>query len=192
MVAIKRLACVIAALTVASACGTPPTNTASPIIQTPATTSSSTTSTTTSTTTTSTTTTLAVPPVTVPADLAGKSAAGVETQLKNLGFKVIKYLDPDGKPVAADSTWTVASVDLSGVSVAPDTSIYVRVSKPTPPPAPKATPKTVEPEPVEEPPAAAYYKNCTAAKAAGAAPLHLGEPGYRSALDRDHDGIACE
>lgn len=38
----------------------------------------------------------------------------------------------------------------------------------------------------------AYYANCTAARAAGAAPLHEGEPGYRSGLDRDHDGVACE
>jgi cell envelope opacity-associated protein A len=37
-----------------------------------------------------------------------------------------------------------------------------------------------------------YYANCTAARAAGAAPIYRGEPGYRSALDRDDDGIACE
>jgi hypothetical protein len=37
-----------------------------------------------------------------------------------------------------------------------------------------------------------YFANCTEARAAGAAPLHIGEPGYRPALDRDHDGIACE
>ncbi|MCV7386379.1 excalibur calcium-binding domain-containing protein [Mycolicibacter longobardus] len=37
-----------------------------------------------------------------------------------------------------------------------------------------------------------YYKNCAEARAAGAAPIHKGEPGYRSGLDRDGDGIACE
>jgi competence protein ComEC len=37
-----------------------------------------------------------------------------------------------------------------------------------------------------------YYQNCTAAKAAGVTPLHEGDPGYRIALDRDHDGVACE
>lgn len=37
-----------------------------------------------------------------------------------------------------------------------------------------------------------YYRNCSAARAAGAAPLHVGEPGYDSHLDRDDDGIACE
>lgn len=38
----------------------------------------------------------------------------------------------------------------------------------------------------------AYYKNCTAARNAGAAPLYRGDPGYRSALDGDKDGVACE
>ena len=37
-----------------------------------------------------------------------------------------------------------------------------------------------------------YYANCTAVRAAGAAPIYRGQPGYRSALDRDDDGIGCE
>lgn len=37
-----------------------------------------------------------------------------------------------------------------------------------------------------------YFANCTEARAAGAAPLRVGEPGYRSGLDRDKDGVACE
>jgi micrococcal nuclease len=37
-----------------------------------------------------------------------------------------------------------------------------------------------------------YFKRCADARAAGAAPLHRGDPGYRPALDRDNDGIACE
>jgi hypothetical protein len=37
-----------------------------------------------------------------------------------------------------------------------------------------------------------YFANCTAARAAGAAPIYLGQPGYRSALDGDKDGVACE
>lgn len=36
------------------------------------------------------------------------------------------------------------------------------------------------------------YRNCTAARAAGAAPVRRGEPGYGSHLDRDNDGIGCE
>jgi len=37
-----------------------------------------------------------------------------------------------------------------------------------------------------------YYRNCDAARAAGAAPLRIGEPGYADHLDRDGDGSACE
>lgn len=37
-----------------------------------------------------------------------------------------------------------------------------------------------------------YYPNCDAARAAGAAPIRAGQPGYRAGLDRDGDGIACE
>jgi len=37
-----------------------------------------------------------------------------------------------------------------------------------------------------------YYPNCAAARAAGAAPIRAGEPGYRPELDADNDGIACE
>lgn len=37
-----------------------------------------------------------------------------------------------------------------------------------------------------------YYKNCTAVRDAGAAPVRRGEPGYASHLDRDGDGVGCE
>ncbi|WP_332317121.1 excalibur calcium-binding domain-containing protein [Verrucosispora sp. WMMA2121] len=37
-----------------------------------------------------------------------------------------------------------------------------------------------------------YYANCSAVRAAGAAPIRKGEPGYSRKLDRDGDGIACE
>ncbi|MEU8002784.1 excalibur calcium-binding domain-containing protein [Catellatospora sp. NPDC049111] len=37
-----------------------------------------------------------------------------------------------------------------------------------------------------------YYANCDAVRKAGKAPLRKGQPGYRTALDRDRDGVACE
>lgn len=36
------------------------------------------------------------------------------------------------------------------------------------------------------------YRNCRAARAAGAAPLYVGQPGYGPHMDGDGDGIACE
>ncbi len=40
-------------------------------------------------------------------------------------------------------------------------------------------------------PESVYYENCAAVRAAGAAPIRRGDPGYRSALDRDGDGEGC-
>lgn len=36
------------------------------------------------------------------------------------------------------------------------------------------------------------YSNCDAARAAHAAPIYRGQPGYDARLDADGDGIACE
>jgi len=36
------------------------------------------------------------------------------------------------------------------------------------------------------------FANCAQARAAGAAPVRIGEPGYGAHLDRDGDGIGCE
>jgi hypothetical protein len=37
-----------------------------------------------------------------------------------------------------------------------------------------------------------YYAGCNEVRAAGKAPLHSGQPGYRPEMDGDGDGIACE
>jgi hypothetical protein len=42
------------------------------------------------------------------------------------------------------------------------------------------------------PGAGPYYANCDAVRAAGAAPIYVGQPGYGSHLDRDGDGVGCE
>lgn len=36
------------------------------------------------------------------------------------------------------------------------------------------------------------FANCSQARAAGAAPVYRGEPGYGPHLDRDSDGVGCE
>lgn len=57
-------------------------------------------------------------------------------------------------------------------------------------PAAPATPKSASPKP--QPLASVHYANCDAARAAGAAPVRRGDPGYASHLDRDGDGVGCE
>jgi hypothetical protein len=71
-------------------------------------------------------------------------------------------------------------------STAPTTSAApVVVAEPT-----AAPPETHRPTTTPKP-SVVYYKNCGAALAEGAAPILRGEPGYRSGLDPDGDGVAC-
>ena len=130
------------------------------------------------------------------------------------GFKVTAQ-DAVGEGVSTSSTitLTVAESAVASLVMTPDES-------PSATPEPEATPKpevTPEPEPaseepqeasdapeVEEEPAAPapapqpvraptqVYSSCAQARAAGAAPLYEGDPGYNPRLDRDKDGVACE
>ncbi|WP_240630333.1 GmrSD restriction endonuclease domain-containing protein [Specibacter cremeus] len=86
--------------------------------------------------------------------------------------------------VLADCTNTLAPTDKSAPAPAP---VQEPAAEPVPAPAPVQKP-AAEPAPAQD----VYYKNCAAARAAGAAPIHAGQPGYSSKLDRDGDGVACE
>ncbi|MBM7277115.1 DUF1524 domain-containing protein [Gordonia rubripertincta] len=84
-------------------------------------------------------------------------------------------------------------------AAAPTTTerIETRTSTATPVPETTYTPPRLYAPPAEttppvDAPSSAYYANCSAARAAGAAPLYAGQPGYRAKLDRDGDGVACE
>ena len=130
------------------------------------------------------------------------------------GFKV-KAQDAVGEGVSTSSTITLTVTEsaVASLVMTPDES-------PSATPEPEATPETEatpEPEPASEepqeasdapeveeepaPPAPApqpvraptqMYSSCAQARAAGAAPLYEGDPGYNPRLDRDKDGVACE
>lgn len=80
----------------------------------------------------------------------------------------------------AGPVWPLGGSALTPPAVTPVT--------PAVPVAPVVPPTSSAPSPGGE----VYYANCTAARAAGAAPIRAGQPGYRTALDGDKDGIACE
>ena len=116
------------------------------------------------------------------------------------------------KPVPSTSSSTSVSASPS-VSATPSSSPTPSASatpseSPTPTETPSPVPTTEAPvqapsqAPAAEAPAqqvqqaparsSVYYETCADARAAGAAPLHRGEPGYRPGLDKDGDGVACE
>lgn len=61
----------------------------------------------------------------------------------------------------------------------------------------EVAPIAAEAAPLQQAPAATsggavVYKNCAAVRAAGAAPILAGQPGFSSKLDRDGDGVGCD
>ncbi|MDD1476319.1 GmrSD restriction endonuclease domain-containing protein [Arthrobacter sp. H16F315] len=76
----------------------------------------------------------------------------------------------------------------------PDTTIPAGTGTATPNMPARAAPAPAAPGPAAPAPApaAVFYANCAAARAAGAAPLRSGQPGYREQMDGDRDGVACE
>ncbi len=57
--------------------------------------------------------------------------------------------------------------------------------------APYVPPMTAAPAPTYSD-GVLYYSSCSKVRAAGKAPLLRGQPGYRSGLDADHNGVACQ
>lgn len=93
--------------------------------------------------------------------------------------------------VTADPATVTVTVTEQAAAAAP-----AAAAPATPAPAPLAAiPSTTKaPTTSAEAPSggSTSYKNCAAVWAAGAAPIHRGDPGYSSDLDRDNDGIGCE
>ncbi len=99
-----------------------------------------------------------------------------------------------GCPTQAAVTSTYAPVPVAVVppsAPAPEQPVAQDPAPADPVPAP-ANPQPAPAQPAPAPPANTYYANCTAVRAAGAAPLYVGQPGYSRKLDRDGDGVACE
>lgn len=107
------------------------------------------------------------------------------------------------------ATTIMATILLTGCSAAvepvlPATEVEAPVEYGEPAPEPvveEIAPVVEEVAPVVEAVApvveevhetAAYFENCSDVKAAGAAPIAFGDPGWDSKFDRDGDGVGCE
>lgn len=92
---------------------------------------------------------------------------------------------PAPEPVVAPQSAPVAE---TGTDV-PSPRTHVDTPRPVAP-----APRVVDPQSSSSGSSggSATYANCTAARNAGVTPLHRGDAGYGSKLDRDGDGTACE
>lgn len=91
----------------------------------------------------------------------------------------------------AEPLLTAADEPAAAAGPAPATAGPAPAATRPPAPSPTAGPPAPAPAPVPAP-AGVPFENCTAARAAGAAPVRLGDPGYGRHLDRDGDGVGCE
>lgn len=129
---------------------------------------------------------------------AALAAAGTVITLTEAGAPALVPTQPAAPLIAGAGVdaGVDADVDVDRPSVPARPLVAAppapRAATPAPRPRPAPAPK---PAPQGETPSsggAAYYANCAAARSAGAAPISAGQPGYRPALDRNDDGVACE
>ena len=126
-------------------------------------------------------------------------AAGEQVRADRAITLTVNHDSADAAASASASASAAAAAEASASAAAaeaepPEPAVQKEEPAPVEEPAqePAQAPRQSGPNPDSEGAAGAYYANCTEAKAAGAAPLYRGEPGYREKLDRDKDGIACE
>lgn len=110
--------------------------------------------------------------------------------------RMLRYVDADGMDAGLElikTGFAIARYDSrDGYGRHPRETAYVAADGDSPPPCETAVPK---PAPAPGGPGSGpggSWKNCTEARDHGAAPVHRGDPGYGSHLDRDNDGVGCE
>lgn len=92
-------------------------------------------------------------------------------------------------PTATATATTVPSTPVPDAAVPAPSTPLIEAPRTTRPPDPDPDPAT---ETTSRGGGSVYYANCDEAKRAGAAPIRIGQPGYRAGLDRDKDGVACD
>ena len=123
------------------------------------------------------------PPSPQPETSAQQGSFANCTEARNAGRVNIRRGDPDYSPdLDDDSDGIACEGDGAPVTTPPTTALV---------PATTAPPTTVAPQ-VAGATQTQVFDNCTEARAAGQTNITPASPAYRSDLDRDNDGIACE
>ena len=126
---------------------------------------------------------------------SGQSRMGLDARLTS-GFEPLRCL-PRARP-----SWPTTTAPAATTTAAPVTTTTTRPA-PRPDPAPDPDPRSrpaglllLRPRLLpsrreDDGGGSVYCKNCDAVRAAGAAPIRRGDPGYASHLDGDGDGRGC-
>jgi hypothetical protein len=136
------------------------------------------------------------------ADLTATTAEleAVQAELDELlaaGTRRAATASPSASASSSASAGPAASsaprASAPAASAAPRASGSASAAPAAPAPAPTAAPApSAAPAQDDGGSATTSYDTCGDARAAGAAPVRAGDPGYGSHLDRDGDGVGCE
>jgi endonuclease YncB( thermonuclease family) len=128
------------------------------------------------------------------------TAAGDGKDDRDRYGRILRYVEVDGVDVGLtqiEQGYAIARYDSrDGYGAHPREEAYVAADESTPQEGCSAAGESGAPalalasEPADA--SAVPFTSCAAARAAGAAPVQRGQPGYGSHLDRDHDGWGCE
>ncbi len=110
------------------------------------------------------------------------------------GFAIARYDSRDGYGRHWLEDQYIAADEASPALTLPCGALFID-QQPTEPQAEPAPALQPEPESASEPGTTGgdvFYQNCDAVRAAGAAPITPGDPGWQGKFDRDNDGVGCE
>lgn len=117
----------------------------------------------------------------------GTASKPAITTSQPAGLASIPSKRPPAKPAVVPKSKPTTKTSTKKPTKKP--TVHLTTSKPKPKPTPSPSPTKPKPTKTAED---VYYANCSEVRAAGKAPIHRGDPGYSSKLDRDNDGVACE
>jgi Na+-transporting methylmalonyl-CoA/oxaloacetate decarboxylase gamma subunit len=124
------------------------------------------------------------------AELAGSTSPPV-TEPPATGPTVAPSTDTSERSTTTASTTTTAPTTTTTAPTTTTTAPTAPTATPSTPPSSPARTGNTQPSTTEPPQNRVYYRNCGEVWRDGTAPLRQGEPGYRSELDRNGDGVAC-
>ena len=113
-----------------------------------------------------------------------------------LGQKYRDQRDEQLTEARADGNRAMLLLALVGVAVGASLGLAWLALKPNLPQTAQTVVQSLSEAPLlgrrRLPQAGDHWGGCNSARAAGSAPIFAGEPGYRSEMDGDGDGVACE
>ena len=118
--------------------------------------------------------------------------AATPTQSATSGSRTVARQTGTSAPSTVQPTAVVTALDVGPTATKIATKIATTMAPATTKAAATQGKTTAVATTAPQTTSSVYYKNCAQASKSGAAPITSGQPGYRTGLDPNHNGVACE